>query len=78
MYSQFLRCGRHIGAAKFDVLLEICPIALENLVSVPAIAASLQKASFNVPDYHNISCFEQIHENRRARRESIRCYQLRR
>ena len=69
MYLQFLRCDRHTGATKFEVLLEICPTALENFVSVPAIAASLQNASFNVPDYHNISCLEQIHENRRARRE---------
>lgn len=79
MYLQLLRCDRRAGATKFEVLLEICPIALENFVSVPAIAASLQKASFNVPDYHYISCLEQIREDRRARREiQTYCYQLRR
>lgn len=80
MYLQFLRCDRHTGAAKFEVLLEICPTALENFVSVPAIAASMQNASFGVPDYHNISCLERMHENRRARaqgRQTV-CYQLRR
>lgn len=78
MYLQFLRCDRCTGATKFEVLLEICPTALENFVSVPAITASLPNASFNVPVYHSISCLEQIRENRRARREEqTLCYQLR-
>lgn len=45
MYLQFLRCDRCTGATKFEVLLEICPTALENFVSVPAIAASFAECS---------------------------------
>lgn len=71
MYLQFLRCDRHTGATKFEVLLEICPTALENFVSVPAIAASLLNASFNVPQLSQYQLLgTNTRESARAQRDA--------